>query len=149
MNSRENKLVNKLIATLIFYISLPLVYFNFFEYIWFGKVEATIRFIISPPAWGLLISLASAFLIEKEFRKLLLGKIGILYGSALLLYSLIGWISGNEIDWMYKEWLVLIYPWFGMAMFFLLSKSYFPKFQLTAYVFFFGLPDLRNLSDKY
>ncbi|TRU84860.1 MAG: hypothetical protein EWV76_15455 [Microcystis novacekii Mn_MB_F_20050700_S1] len=136
MNSRENKLVNKLIATLIFYISLPLVYFNFLEYIWFGKTEATIRFIISPTMWGFLISLASAFLIEKEFRKLLLGKIGILYGSALLLYSLIGWISGNGIDWMYKEWLILIYPWFGMAMFFLLSKSYSPKFQLTAYAFF-------------
>jgi len=126
----------KAIATLIFYISLPLVYLNFFEYIWFGKVEAPIKFIISLPAWGLVLSLVSAFLIEKEFRNLLLGKIGILSGAALFLYSLIGWISGNQIDWMYKDWLLFIYLLDGIAMFFLLSKSYFPKFQLTAYVFF-------------
>jgi hypothetical protein len=136
MNNRENKLVNKLIATLIFYISLLLLNFNDLVYTWLGKTEFTIRFIISLPAGGILLSLASAFLIEKEFRKLLLGKIGILYGSALFLYSLIGWISGNEIDWMYKEWMLFIYPWVGMAMFFLLSKSYSPKFQLTAYAFF-------------
>jgi hypothetical protein len=136
MNNRENKLVNKLIATLIFYISLLLLNFNDLVYAWLGKTEVIIKFIISLPTWGVLLSLASAFLIEKEFRKLLLGKIGILYGSALFLYILIGWISGNEIYWMYKEWIIFIYPWVGMAMFFLLSKSYSPKFQLTAYAFF-------------
>ena len=71
-----------------------------------------------------------ALFTDINFRKLVLGKIGILYGSVIFLYLLIGLIYNNEfkyikIDLVTSSWLLA-----GCAMFFVLKNSYKPKLQL-------------------
>lgn len=133
----QKGLFSKLLATLTFYVSLFLLTFSDFINAQFAITDrSTIKLgLFSGIILTLPILVGSAFLLDKEFRHLLLGKIGILYGFFVVFYALMGWrLVGNNIVWIREDLLVFLWPIGGMAMFSIVARSYRPKQQLASLI---------------
>ncbi|WP_262382308.1 hypothetical protein [Microcystis aeruginosa] len=128
----------KLAATSIFYVSLFLLTFSDFLNAQFDiKQRSTVKVgVASGTILAFVILVGSAFLIDREFRRLLLGKTGILYGAVVIFYTWMGWqLFGNSINWIIKDLYVCLWLIGGLAMFRILANSYRPKIQLTSIIF--------------
>lgn len=125
----------KFISTVIIYLSLAaILYYPF---------QKTIRNIdISPFAittliWrdtASIVMIYFALLYDKHFKRLLIGKTGILYGLFILFYLFIGFINSNSLGPLILDLESCIALVAGIAMFVLLTKSYRPKLQLIAII---------------
>ncbi|NCR41522.1 MAG: hypothetical protein GPJ21_17750 [Microcystis aeruginosa W13-11] len=127
----------KLAATSIFYVSLFLLTFSDFFNAQFDKEQrSTVKVgVASGRILAFVILVGSALLVDREFRRLLLGKTGILYGAVVIFYTWMGWrLFGNSIDWIRTDLYICLCLIVGLAIFRILANSYRPKIQLTSLV---------------
>ena len=128
----------KVISTIVFYISLFLLTFSDFLNAQFDMEQrsAVKVGVASGTSLAFVILVGFAFLIDREFRRLLLGKTGIVYGAVVIFYTWMGWqLFGNSINWIIKDLYVCLWLIGGLAMFRILANSYRPKIQLTSIIF--------------
>jgi len=135
--TRKNSLttVNKIIITVVLYASSILFYFNDFlavsslEYM--GEVN-----ILSIP--GLILAGATALFLDPDSRKLMLNKFVILYGVAICIYAGLGWVVyKNDLKYILLDSSGLVRGfYYGIFLFRLMVRSYFPKLQLLLFVLF-------------
>ena len=71
-----------------------------------------------------------ALFTDINFRKLVLGKIGILYSFIIFLYFLIGLIYNNDFKYIKIDLITSLWLLAGCAMFFVIKNSFRPKLQL-------------------
>jgi hypothetical protein len=73
----------------------------------------------------------AAFYFDKDFRRLLFGKLGIIYLAVLFIYTLIGWqLFGNDIYFVKNDLLIFLYLIYGLGLFRLIVKSHYAKLNL-------------------
>lgn len=127
----------KLAATSIFYVSLFLLTFSDFLNAQFDiEQRSAVKVgVASGTSLTFVILVGSAFFIDREFRRLLLGKTGIFYGAVVIFYTWMGWqLFGNSIDWIRMDLSICLWLIGGLAMFRILANSYRPKIQLTSLI---------------
>jgi len=127
----------KIISTIIFYISLLLLTFSDFLNAQFELEKRTVVRLgeTSGMTVSFVILVTSALLIDRDFRRLLLGKTGIFYVAVVIFYTLMGWrIFGNDISWIRMDLLTFLWPIGGLALFRIIVQSYRPKVQLMALI---------------
>ena len=102
----------KLVATSIFYVSLFLLTFSDFLNAQFDikQRSAVTVGVASGPFLAFVIFVGSALLLDTDFRRLLLGKTGILYGVVVIFYTWMGWrLVGNSFDWIKADLNVFLF----------------------------------------
>ena len=130
-------LLTRIVSSLTIYFTLFLLNYSDFININISRESQTnIRFggLFGGHTLSIPILIIVAFLTEKKFRKLLLGKIGILYGFIISLYLLIGFIYRNGFSYIKIDLVTVLWLLAGCAMFFIVTNSYRPKLQLFAIV---------------
>jgi hypothetical protein len=145
LSKRKSNFLKKTITTLCFYISLFLLVGS---HLLNAGIEVENRQTLfqGMTALGIVFSVVSTFLLDVESRKLLLGKVSIFYGSALLIYTLIGWILwNNDTKFIAIDLSAFLAVYAGFALFRLLLKSYYPKIQLVLLIFLGSLVIYLNL----
>ena len=129
--SPKKSKLKSLFATFIYYLSLFLLTFS--DYFNAGlslternQVKVTI---ISGNSLAWIIVVVTAYVVDRNFHRLIFGKIGILYGLIISFYIFLGWLNGN-LSTLLGE--VLFWIWLpgGLAMFRVIANSFQPKVQL-------------------
>ena len=135
LRKNNNKNYVKLISTIVVYLSLiAILYIPFQRSI--RNIELS-PFAITTVIWRDLASVIMiyfAFLYDKHFRRLLMGKTSIIYFIFILFYICIGFIYRNALGRIrldLESGLALVA---GIAMFVLVTKSYRPKMQLISII---------------
>jgi hypothetical protein len=148
LSKRKSNFFNKIITTLCFYLSLFLLVGS--DLLNAGiEVENRQPVFRGMIASGIVFSVVSTFLLDVESRKLLLGKVSILYGLALLIYTLMGWILwNNDTRFIIRDLSGFLAVYAGFALFRLLVKSYYPKIQLVFLIFLCSLVIYLNLYSE-
>lgn len=141
----QKSLLLKLFSTLIFYVSLYLITFSDFL-----NVNSEVEQRSQVEVGGLtglmiayLLAAISAWILDKEFRRLLLSKAGLIYGLVVFYLILIGCgVFSNSFLWVKADLSVFLWPIGGFALFRILANTYRPRLQLaslliilTTYVF--------------
>lgn len=141
----RKKLLLRLFFTLIFYITLFLMTFSDFLNVNY-EVENRSQVEIGGMTglmFAYVLAVIPAWILDKEFRQLLLSKTGLIYGLVVFYLTLIGCgVFGNSFLWVKADLSVFLWPIGGFALFRILAKTYRPKLQLasllivlTVYVF--------------
>ncbi|MDJ0546133.1 MAG: hypothetical protein PX637_17685, partial [Microcystis sp. M53601_WE4] len=132
--AKKNQFITQLLSTLSFYVTLFLILIN--DYLNAGiDVEKKISVFQGISLLTLAFSVVFAFVLDSEFRKILLGKIGVFYSLSLLLYTFMGWyIFHNEFEFIRSDIQAFSGLFIGLAIFRLIVKSYYPKLQLLAFI---------------
>lgn len=132
--AKKNQFITQLLSTLSFYVTLFLILIN--DYLNAGiDVEKKISVFQGISLLTLAFSVVFAFVLDSEFRKILLRKIGVFYFLSLLLYTFMGWyIFHNEFEFIRSDIQAFSGLFIGLAIFRLIVKSYYPKLQLLAFI---------------
>lgn len=136
--SKKQTLIKKSIFTLIFYFGLFLLIRTDWinaqtELLKRGKAEIGGA---STSILAAIIFVGATFFLDREFRRFLFGKVGLVYLALVFFYAFIGWLLGNTTDFLRRDLLSLLWLIGGLAIFRLIVKSYYPQIQLLAFIFF-------------
>ncbi|MCA2684015.1 MAG: hypothetical protein IM504_10470 [Microcystis sp. M038S2] len=133
--SRKSSFISQIFFTVIFYITLFLYMYPSYINAGVAQNERGQVFLSGISIIVLIVAGGTAFFFDEEFRRLLSGKIAIIYGAVVFIYLVIGWrVYGNSLDIIKGDILVLQSPILGLAMFRLIVKSCYPKLQLLVLI---------------
>jgi len=133
------KTLTQIVSTVTIYFTLLiLTYSNFInaQFSSENKIDIRIGGLLGGNTLSIPILVIVAFLIDRDFRKLIFGKIGITYVIVISVCFLIGLLVNNELSYINIDLINVFWLVAGCAMFYIVSNSYNPKIQLFFVVLF-------------